>query len=427
VIRQFLITLLAASVQVEAAAQSTGLVFATPDQLKGVPLASTPYSGATLPPSKDLSLDLPVPGLQGHQSSCVGWAIAYALKTLEEHLEERWSLLTPTGQSDPSKHFSPAFIYNQINHGQDGGSSFIDALVLLHSQGAATLREMPYTEVDFTTQPTGQARAEAARYRIDFWRQVNVRDPIEVKAQLNAGYPVLIGAVVDQGFQQAGPGFVWRQPIGAPLGGHAMLIVGYDDSRNAFRVVNSWGTGWGDNGFSWIDYAYFSQVVREGYVVKDAANGAGPVPIPQPSPQPPVASASFTIQNVFHNLFLVPNDPVMRFDGALTVPPGVSGSLQIVIQVYFDAGNGMKGPPVGSFRPQFSTVQGFAATGTPLLQVPPAGLSTTWFAFLPYLTLNVQRGAPFSLIQTNLVAEPILYINNFGVSVGQPVRFFVRL
>ena len=36
-----------------------------------------------------------------------------------------------------------------------------------------------------------------------------------------------------------------------------MLVVGYSDEYNAFKVVNSWGENWGSDGFVWIDYAAF--------------------------------------------------------------------------------------------------------------------------------------------------------------------------
>ena len=38
---------------------------------------------------------------------------------------------------------------------------------------------------------------------------------------------------------------------------HAMALSGYDDSKNAFRVRNSWGEEWGDNGSIWVDYEFF--------------------------------------------------------------------------------------------------------------------------------------------------------------------------
>ena len=59
----------------------TGLKPATPEQLRGVPLAATPFSGTDLPEKVDLSPHMPPPGDQGNQNSCVGWATAYALKS----------------------------------------------------------------------------------------------------------------------------------------------------------------------------------------------------------------------------------------------------------------------------------------------------------------------------------------------------------
>jgi hypothetical protein len=42
-----------------------------------------------------------------------------------------------------------------------------------------------------------------------------------------------------------------------PGEGHMMTLVGYDDTKAAWRVMNSWGTGWGDNGFFWLAYETF--------------------------------------------------------------------------------------------------------------------------------------------------------------------------
>jgi len=181
----------------------TGLIFATKEQLAGIPLASSPYGAADLPTFKDLSADLPPVGNQGKQLSCVGWAAAYALKCFQEKIENKVTIL-----------FSPSFIYNQINNGQDGGSRFIDALNLLSQVGAAKFDDMPYNENDWTSQPSETVKENAKPYRIDYWRQVNIMDIKEVKNQVNAGYPVVIGTAVDQGFQAgrrtAGTDYVWK-------------------------------------------------------------------------------------------------------------------------------------------------------------------------------------------------------------------------
>ena len=46
------------------------------------------------------------------------------------------------------------------------------------------------------------------------------------------------------------------QPDDSLLGGHAVVCVGYDDSNQQFTFRNSWGSGWGDDGYGFLPYAY---------------------------------------------------------------------------------------------------------------------------------------------------------------------------
>jgi C1A family cysteine protease len=48
------------------------------------------------------------------------------------------------------------------------------------------------------------------------------------------------------------------KPTENVLGGHAVLAVGYDDSKSAVLVRNSWGSGWGLNGYFWLPYDYIT-------------------------------------------------------------------------------------------------------------------------------------------------------------------------
>ena len=45
-------------------------------------------------------------------------------------------------------------------------------------------------------------------------------------------------------------------PAGQSIGGHAVLIAGYDDATSRFLVRNSWGENWGNNGYFTMPYAY---------------------------------------------------------------------------------------------------------------------------------------------------------------------------
>jgi Papain family cysteine protease len=423
--------------------RAMGLILATPDQLRGVPLANTPYSGAELPTSVDLSKDMPPPQDQGLQSSCVAWSIAYALKSYQERVQAGHPIVLPNGRIDTQRVFSPAFVYNQLNQGRDGGVSFIDALNLVRDQGAALWADMPYDPAEYRRAPSPAARAAARRFRIDTWRQVNVQDTRELKAHLNGGFPVLFGAVVDDGFVQARRGYLWDRPQGDPSGtGHAMVLVGYDDARRAFKLMNSWGTAWGDDGYGWVSYEHFRRVAREGYVAKAAVHGSPPPgaavdATPPPSLPPPVRPAEFAVTSVLPNA-IVPDRPdlgyVMRIDGTLTIPPGVGRVDQVVIAFWFDAGGGQKGAQVRSLMREYSTVYGQAACGTAVYPIPPEGLQTTWAAWIPYPALelraggfvNTASGLAYQPAVNALVAEAVLYVDNFGIKSAGLIPFSVQ-
>jgi C1A family cysteine protease len=44
-----------------------------------------------------------------------------------------------------------------------------------------------------------------------------------------------------------------------PIGGHAVMAVGYDDARQWMLVRNSWGPEWGMKGYFTLPYAYLIQ------------------------------------------------------------------------------------------------------------------------------------------------------------------------
>ncbi len=239
----------------------TGLRFLDPAQYAGIPLATRSFGGV-LPDSKELA-PFATPGSQGQQGSCVAFAVAFALKTYQEAIERNWPI--------NNEHiFSPAFIYNQVKLSDcQGGSTFPDALNLLTSAGVPSLADFPYTDADCDRLPDPIVQQHALEFRADHWRRVNTLDEMEIKTHLAAGFPVLFGMEVDEAFQHLAAGAVYQNFVGPSLGGHAMILTGYDKEKGAFHILNSWGTTWSDGGRGWISYGALRRYALEGYVVQD--------------------------------------------------------------------------------------------------------------------------------------------------------------
>jgi len=76
------------------------------------------------------------------------------------------------------------------------------------------------------------------------------------------GFPIAAGFTVYDAFESdtvATNGMLSMPgPTEQMLGGHAVLIVGYDDARGVFIVRNSWGADWGDRGYFYVPYGYFT-------------------------------------------------------------------------------------------------------------------------------------------------------------------------
>ncbi len=209
----------------------------------------------------DLSAYFPQPGDQGMIGSCTAWTVAYAAKSFQENIERGW------GANSEDHQFSPSYIYNQINGGVDQGSALEDAIALVIDKGNATLATMPYTE-NYTQQPSQAAHNEAIQYKALSFSRININDLEAVKSVLQSGNAVLIGMEIYENFMDYSGG-VYSEVSGIFMGGHAMSIIGYDDAKGAFKLINSWSTYWGEGGYGWISYDIFQQYVVTCLVMYD--------------------------------------------------------------------------------------------------------------------------------------------------------------
>ena len=249
-----------------------GLLYVDPYTVPGLKMLDKfPVPGGAptaAPPSAiDLTSEMPPVGDQGDQNSCVGWAAGYYDKTHIEYIERYYGWGDTTWHlTDPEHQISPSFIYNQINGGRDGGASMTDAQILICDQGACMLSDFPYDDNDCTTWPTEPAYANAIPYRgFDSWG-VSVESDAginQVKLILANHHTCVLGINVYANFdfiENYDTVYTVHDKTGKSRGGHALCIVGYDDNKQtadgpgAFRLVNSWGTDWGNEGYCWMSY-----------------------------------------------------------------------------------------------------------------------------------------------------------------------------
>jgi C1A family cysteine protease len=221
---------------------------------------------ASLPSGVDLIVDFPAVGNQGTQASCVAWALAYAVKSAHEHREHGWRL-------NNSNHvFSPAYVYNQVNDGRDDGTTIDQAIKLMEKAGTVPLTIMPYDDLDYVTWPTKDQITLGSNFKIGEYRRIAENNIDELKRIIASGEPVVMAVKVYSTFmgdEIKKTNGVYSTAKGEVLINHAVVLVGYDDSRNAFKLVNSWGPTWGDRGYGWLTYDFLPQVAVRAYVVYD--------------------------------------------------------------------------------------------------------------------------------------------------------------
>ncbi|HOV13370.1 MAG TPA: C1 family peptidase [Spirochaetota bacterium] len=238
------------------------------------------FSSSELPKSVDLSKYLPKPGMQGQQGSCVAWSSAYAYKSFHEKIERDWDL------ADNSHLFSPAYIYNQLNGGADNGLYIGDALNLILNEGVCTLATMPYKENDYLTKPSNKAKQEASKYKAASVGRVNFKNKDEVKKILANNNCIVFGMNIYKNFYDYKSG-VYKEVGGGFMGGHAMLLIGYDDDKQAYKIINSWSENWGLKGYAWLDYQLFEKNTADAWVMYDDYQGK-----PDEPPESPVNVAA---------------------------------------------------------------------------------------------------------------------------------------
>lgn len=202
---------------------------------------------------------------QGQTNSCTAHAAsaAYEYELYQQHLPDFM----------PSRLF---LYYNErIAEGttnRDAGATIRDSVKALAKYGTLPENYWPFSERMDQSPSSGDYQL-AIRNIVTSYSAVP-QTLQSIKTAIFQKHPVIFGFLVYESFESLQIAKTGIQVLPAAneqcLGGHAVLAVGWDDSRKAFWIRNSWGDDWGIAGYFLMPYDYIisSRLASDFWIVE---------------------------------------------------------------------------------------------------------------------------------------------------------------
>lgn len=186
---------------------------------------------------------------QGNLGSCTGQAIAGAIELLNKRNAK---------QNDVSRLF--IYYYEREMIGTihyDSGAYIRDGIKVTNKKGAPLEKFWPYNIGKFRIRPTSMSIQDASKRKVTLYERIENHDGC-IDALTN-GYPIIIGFYVYSSFESRQVSKFGLMPYPNTrrerlLGGHAVLLVGYDKKKQVYIARNSWGPTWGDKGYFYMPF-----------------------------------------------------------------------------------------------------------------------------------------------------------------------------
>ncbi len=193
---------------------------------------------------------------QGQLGSCTANAALGAIIFTED--EE-------TGKARPPMSRLFTYYYTrklQGTVGYDSGATLRGVFKSLNLYGYCFEKLWPYDIAKFKAKPPMAVGTDAKKHclRVNVDYQLVPQTEVALKTMLAAHNPIAFGFSVYESFMSQVVAKTGVVPMPAKnesmVGGHAVLLVGYDDDKQCYLVLNSWGKKWGDGGFFYLPYKY---------------------------------------------------------------------------------------------------------------------------------------------------------------------------
>ncbi|MHA1872611.1 MAG: C1 family peptidase [Candidatus Heimdallarchaeaceae archaeon] len=208
---------------------------------------------------------------QGQLGSCVGFAVS-AMKEFQErkeHLEE----IAKGKRGRPKVYdYSEAWVYwnsKKIDPwpGEEG-TSIRYAMKVLQKIGVPTEKGWPYKDVGDIGEPKNWATMVARWALIDSYWRVSTLNELKI-ALVDGPLPIGIPCFYEIFFAEADGYIKYPANPDQIYGGHAICAVGYNDRTQLVKFKNSWGRGWGSNGYGYLPYQYIDDFLWDAWASKD--------------------------------------------------------------------------------------------------------------------------------------------------------------
>lgn len=195
--------------------------------------------------------------------SCVGNSVAGNIEYVDK-------------QQLPFRIAAPLFLYFNarvvINMAdEDSGCHIRDAAKLSASKGVCAEELWPQTDENVLKRPTPACYEDALDHQVtSYWRLQGLD---EIKACLAEGFPVVLGFYVYPSCMTDEVTRTGHIPFPScieryrrePLGGHAVMAVGYNDDTEEVTIRNSWGVEWGDDGYGYLPYKFITKGLADDF------------------------------------------------------------------------------------------------------------------------------------------------------------------
>ena len=267
-------------------------------------VATYAANGSLFPSRVDLSEDDAFPPIanQGGLGSCTTFATTYYQFTYAVNSDRNKIV------SSQEEAYSPKWVYNTLNCGSpNNGTGFGECYNFLAEHGALLWRDFPYSGNKNIASSYAELPGETLKPQMRDALSLRLTsfadgDPYTTFSVSATGTPITSNTDGDlnniKGFLSmknvltVGMAWDWdnmsvlkdenyhedvicRVTTSSKAGAHALAVVGYDDNiwvdlnkngicepgeKGAFKLANSWGTDWGNNGFIWILYDTLNKV-----------------------------------------------------------------------------------------------------------------------------------------------------------------------